>query len=425
MVKQNVKRAFSKAPLVNFIWGPAQSVFPDFNPEAVLQMINEDPVARGALLHKVDKCMEGDYCVLTREELDYDRSFELLLDTKYKFRTDILRKTFLYLSLFNNAYIEVVKNTDNTTKALNVLDTPNVAPRTEPNGDPISYKLVTSPVQADPEWSKDMIVWVKLNDRNRGIAPLDLQALWRILHIKKFILRYVGWAWETGQYRIVHNLKDSSDKDIQDFLAYNRKVDSDYSKPFLAKGEYTTSMLRDMKETEYVVQMLKWLDNQICILLRVPPIDVGIPDSSGRSNADAQSNNFHTHVGALRKIVEDAVNFDLLPKINKSNNLLRFGPIDRFAEKQVYEVAQIMKSIGMKTEVIEEYLADKGIVFEEEELFEDPVEQAAQMADATNVASPDGSKNPRNKDMAPSRRGKGTGEGNKAQDEVTTREDQL
>ena len=41
-------------------------------------------------------------------------------------------------------------------------------------------------------------------------------------------------------------------------------------------------------------------------------------------------------------------------------------------------------------------------------------------------ASPsEGNANPRDKDTAPSRTGKGTGEGNKAQDVVTTRQDQI
>ncbi len=418
-----VSRANSKAPLLNFTWGTnTQTVFPDFDANKVLQMINEDPVARGAFLHKVDKCMEGDYAVLKRDSLAYDKEFELLLDTKHKFRQDVLRKTFLYLSLFNNAYIEIVRSEDangnKITKAINVLDTPNVAPITEPNGDPIAYRLVATPVTADPEWSKDDIVWIKLNDRNRGIAPIDMQALWKILHLKKYILRYTGWLWETGQYRIAHILDNSSNNDVEGFLAYNRKADSDFSKPFLAKGKYETKMLRDMKETEHIVSLLKWIDNEICVLLRVPPIDAGIPDASGRSNADAQSNNFHTHIGSIRKLVEDAINFDLFPKINKGNNLIRFGPTDRFAEKQVFEVIQIMQSVGLKPEVMTEYLKDKGIFFEDAEIF----------APRSDQMMPGASNNPRSKDMAPSRQGKGTGEANAkigTGSQGTTRDDQL
>jgi hypothetical protein len=59
---------------------------------------------------------------------------------------------------------------------------------------------------------------------------------------------------------------------------------------------------------------------------------------------------------------------------------------------------------------MKEYLIDKGIIFGVSEWFKpEPV-----MTD-----------NPRSLDAAPSRQGKATGEGNKKQAEVTTRDDQI
>ena len=164
------------------------------------------------------------------------------------------------------------------------------------------------------------------------------------------------------------------------------------------------------------MNLLKYYDSNTLILLRIPPIDAGIPDASGRSNADTQTNNLSTHVSSWKKVVEDTINFELFPKINKSNNLLKFGPNDRFSEKQVFETIQIMKSINMTDEAVKEYLADKGM-FWAAKLFMDPMENMPGMVP-----------NPRDKDTMPSRTGKspqeapdrvGTGE------QSTTKESQL
>ena len=53
------------------------------------------------------------------------------------------------------------------------------------------------------------------------------------------------------------------------------------------------------------------------------------------------------------------------------------------------------------------------------------METAAKMAEINKPDEEPGIDNPRDKDTMPSRTGKGTGEGNKAQEEVTTREDQI
>ena len=101
--------------------------------------------------------------------------------------------------------------------------------------------------------------------------------------------------------------------------------------------------------------------------------------------------------------------------MNKGNNLWKFGPNDRFVEKQAYEILQIMQSVNMTDEVMVEYLNDRGIYFKNKKVFKDPMEGMVQ-----SVAG-----NPRSKDTAPSRVGKGTGEANNENATVTTREDQI
>ena len=184
--KKYIKRAYSKAALKNFTWGKVGgTVFPNFSFSSVVDLLEKDPVARGALNHFVDKCVEGDFSIVSRKDLQYDRDKELALDEKYQFRTKILRKIYLMGKLFNNVFIEVVRASDGSTKALNVLDTTSVDAQTEPNGDLIKViSKLRSPVNGENiEWSKNDITWIKLGDRTVGWAPVDMRALWETFYL--------------------------------------------------------------------------------------------------------------------------------------------------------------------------------------------------------------------------------------------------
>jgi len=377
--KKYLKRTDSKNTLTTFVWNKdVATVFPDFSFNAVIQMVDDDPVARGAILHFIDKCMEGGISIVKAADLSYDRDFEKLLQEKYMFRSKILRTIFYLGKLFNNVFIEIVRDTDNRVKSLNILDSENIEPITNFNGDPESYKSKVPNAKTGQyaRWNKNEIVWIKFNDRVKGYAPVDLKALWETLLCKSWIKRYVAWLWKTGQYRVLYNIKDgASNDDIKDFLTYARKHDDNFRAPFLLKGDLEMKMVRDMKETQDITTLLKYWDNQTLILLRIPPSDAGIPDQSGRSNADAQSNNLNTHIISMKTVVEDYINFDLFKKMNKGDTLLKFAPVDRFSEEQIIKNVNVMKNIGMTEDVIREYLQDRGMFFQSSKLFDDPEEK--------------------------------------------------
>lgn len=419
MAEEIIKRADSKGVLKSFTANIlTATVTPNFSFDAVIDLLDKDPIARGAVNHWVAKAMEGDYAILNRESQLYDRVAELRLEEKYNFRTNILRKIFLSAKFFNNVFIEIVRDSDGRTKELNILDSNNVEAITKQNGDLEKLKSkIASPIDGTyPEWEGKDVVWIKFGDRTTGWAPVDFRALWENLLLKQYIFRYTAWLWKTGQYRLMYNPKAAADSDIEDFIAFMQKNEGNPFTPFIFKGELDTKILRDISETKDITELLKYVDNQTLVLLRVPPVDAGIPDASGRSSADAQSNNLITSIVDIHKIVEDSINYDLFPKINKSTMMIRFGPVDRFAEKQVFEVVQIMKSMGMTDDICIEFMKDRGMFFADEKVFNEPIEADPIMGAA---------KNPRDKDNAPSRKGKGAGEGNKEQEQVTTRTDQL
>lgn len=416
-----VKKANSKAPVMGYSWNNvAATLLPNFSFEVVMEMVDNDPIASGAVQQFVDKCMEGDYAVIKKDNKKYDRSFEERL--VYDLRFDqVLRSVFLSGKLYHNVFLELCRDpVDDSVTDINVLDSTIIQPVTKPNGDPLRYesRIPDQETGVKPSWDVKDIVWIKFNNRDGGYAPVNIKSLWTTLNQKKFINRFINWCWQTGQYRVIHNFKASDDKVVQDFIAYNSKVDSDFSKPFLTGGEYQRLMVRDMSEMGNLEAYLKYLDSQIIIALRVPPIDVGIPDASGRSNADAQNNSFAAHVHGWRLVVANSIN-ELFKKMNRGNNALVFGPTDRFSEKSVWENVQIMRSMNVTDEACEEYLADQGLFFESK-VFQEPEEPVN--------GSEEGLDNPRDLDQYPSRIGKGSGEANAkigTGESGTTRDDQL
>lgn len=420
MSKKLIKQAQSRDALRFFAWSssrqknksPTAELTSDYSLFNVMEMIDSDPVARGAINHFVDKCMEGGYIILNRDDKKLDESTSESLEKKFVFRSFILRKVFLIGKLFNNVFLEIVKDTDNNTKELNILDSTNIKPITKINGDPESYESrIENPTRGAPaRWDADEIVWFKFGDRSQGFAPIDLKALHANILAKQYLQRYISWLWKTGQYRVMFNFKDASDSSIEDFIAYNKQVEMDYTSPFLGKGEVEVKVLRDVKETDSIINLLKYYDNQTLILLRIPPIDAGIPDASGRASSDSQNLALAVHVNSWKQVVEDIINYDLFKKINKGNSFFQFKAGDRFIEQDVFENVMIMKNVGMSEEAIKEYLDQRRVFFTVDKLF-------APVMDMMGM--------PKDKDSMPSRFGPGKPSSGNNSGETETRKEQL
>lgn len=432
-----VKRANSQQSVTGYSWNSfGATVLPNFSLNEVLTLVENEPVATGAIQTFVDKVVEGEWSIVNWRTKKYDESTENNLRYKHSFESKVLRKIAKNGKFYKNVFLEIVRGIDGITPTdFNVLDSTNINPQTEPNGDPISYRTKTpNPSTGEyGEWDAKDIVWFKFDELDGGWAPVDLKALYTVLLQKRYINRFVSWCWSTGQYRVVHNFKAVNDDVIQDFVAYNSKVDSDFTKPFIASGDYVHGLLRDMKEIENLELYLKYLDNQILVLLRVPPIDVGVPDASGRSNADAQNNSFSTHVQSFKKVIMDGMN-EFFRKINKGNNTLVFGPADRFSEKMVFDVCLKMKQTGFTDDAIQEYLFDKGMTWSTDKLFETYEDPKSGNKYESNNTTPDNSMGSSNRsgveDLSayPSREVKSEGERSESLgtgEEGSTREDQL
>ena len=380
MTKTILTRENSKGTLQNYtLTQGEQTIFPNFDLNVAAEVVFADPVVNGASKHFVDKVMEGRYHLLKKDTNESDKQTKDRLEYDYQFSTKVLRSLAIQAFRYGNAFLEIVRGGGTgEVIGLNVLDAKNIKPVTKPNGDPEKYLWrIPDPVTKKfASWTPDEVIWFKFYDSSEGWSPIDIKAIYPWVALKSQMRKYQNWLISTGQYRVIYNLEDAKDKfGVDDFLAFMNQHDEDPTKPFMIRGKLHTMMARDMKELESFHQAYKYIDSQILIGVRIPPIDAGIPDASGRSNADAQSNNLSTTVTGWKKVIKNAIDSELLPALNKNKSYIIFGPNDRFQKKQVFDELNILANLGFSEDAMKEHLMDHGIIFESKELFKKVEEQ--------------------------------------------------
>lgn len=417
MDKKILTRENSKAVLQDYnLTVNEQSLFPNYDLHNASDLIFSDPVVNGAEKHFVDKCSEGGFNFVKKTSMELHKEVNDLMNYELNFEVNVLRSVFVQAFRYRNAFLEVVKGKGSgKIIGFNVLDARNIRPVTKPNGDVEKYRWkIQDPVTKKyPEWKPEEVIWLKFYDTATGWSGVDLKSVYKWVHTKSMMHRYVQWLWKTGQYRVLYNFTDARNSDVvEDFLTFMEAHDHDPTVPFITRGEVRTMLTRDMKETDSYIGLFKYIDSQILINLRVPPIDAGIPDASGRSNADAQSNNFATTIKGIKTVVKGAINTKILPYMGFEDTCIVFAPNDRFQKKQIIDELNILHNIGLSKEAKLEYLNRNGIFFQTKEVFQEEEEQVEGEKDI---------------DLMPSRfTGEGSGMNVEGTGEASsTREDQL
>ena len=343
----------------------------DFEPRKALTVIKNDPVVRACLTTIVDKVLETKWMVKGRNKKTRIKELESKLKS-IRFNR-LLRKLLFNLVLYNNAFVEVVRKKGEFTD-LNVLETIFMRIDANPNGDVIGYYQETGGPGDKPYWKEEDVVHFKLDEVTTNTwSDLTMEALYETVLIKDYVRQWITWFFGTNQMKGFYNIKNANGQKVKDFLSYLKAAEKDKSKPIIAEGEVTYQVLSSFsQEGQTLGEVLAWCDQQIIILLQVPPIAVGLPDSSGRSNSVEQYQALNTRVLAIERILEESNSYDLFPKIGYDNNDFIFGVLDESVRKSTFEIAKIMKDMMMTDEAITEYLESQGVVFEETKLFKEP-----------------------------------------------------
>ena len=395
---------------------------PEFNAATALKIIKNDPTVKAAIITLVDKTMESGWKLTGKDTRSFTKDANSKLED-LRFNT-ILRQYLFNAFLYNNAFLEIVKKSGNNVTDLNVLETSLMEILSEDNGDIIGYQQsAIKGIKAQPHWNKEQIVHFRVNPISTNVwSESDFQVLYETVLLKDYIRQWLSWFFGTNQMRPVFNFEQPITKDkAADFVSWMKSCEKDLKKPFITQGKSTAKALYSFAdEGKSINDVLNWCDEQILMLLQVPPIAVGKADSSGRSNSVEQYSALTTRIKSIQLSLSDLFTYDLLPKMGYDKVRFEFSSHDIGITKQIFETVQVMKNSMFSDEAIQEYLMTQGIIFNTANVFKDPVEEAMKMAEVT-MATDNNKAGLKNKDV-------GTGNegsiGNKSADSAPSRQRQ-
>ena len=375
----------------NSNYGALQGRRSKFEPKKALTVLENDPLVKGAIITLVDKTIESGWRITGLDK----RSRKKELENKLKeVRFDaVLRKALYNLFLYNNAFIEIVKKGDTLTD-LNVLETTLMEVLSDDYGNIKGYKQnALAGSKFEPSWTPEKIMHIKFRDITTNVwaSPLDMQSIYETVLLKDYVRQWLTWFFGSNQLRGLYAIESgASEARIKDFVSYLKASEKDKTKPLILQGKVVYQMLNSFSEGDKILQVLDWCDKQILMLLQVPPIAIGLPDSSGRSNSVEQFQSLNTTILSLHKLLEEYLTYDLFPKIGYDKVVFDFGILDQTARLKAFEIAEKMKTMMFTDDAILEFLESQGVVFSTEEVFKDPMEILEQQTAITAKQDNDG-----------------------------------
>lgn len=359
---------------------------PDFGIDKARDLYKEDPVVRAAVKKTVNKVLQTGW----RLQPQNDKSGIKKLRNKFK---DVSASGLDYdkhleevagnLVLYNNAFVEVIEQADETY--VNLLEPEFMEINTKRNGD-VNYYFQDVPVKGDqdkPTWQPDEVVHYKLSDFSTNAwARLDLEAIYETLLIKDYIRQWIHWFFKTNQMRAhVRVGENASDDDINKILSDLKAMQSKANVPFPTQGDVQVEKFMEFtdRESTGLRDMLDWCDEQLLILLQVPPVMLGKGDESGRSTASELRKQFDGYIKGIRRTISRYEYRELYPKLGAPAVKLKWDTVDSAQHKQIFETVRSMRQAQFKPEAIQEYLESQGVFFDTDSVFFSK-EELAQMS---------------------------------------------
>lgn len=349
----------------------SHGILPNFNRDKALAVIREDYAVQTSISKLVDKTLENGYSFYADDGKSNNSSFEELVVKKNRFKK-LLREWLYQLYGFQNCFIEIVRDGNDNFKELHTLETTTTEPITDIHGTIEGYIQVLPHEEKDvlPKWLPEEVTHLKLNYLTTDVwSDIEIKSIYSSVLIKKYIMAYFGWKYGTNQLRPLYLLKEAQEDDVKDFLSFWKSTQNDITIPLVFDGEIETIMMSQATEESSLLSVIASMDENIYSMFHVPPIASNENGNSNRSSADKQEQMMAVRIKAVQDVITEGLKYDLFPKIGFNKMNIKFKPIIKTDIGKIMEVAERMKTIGIKTSLIEKYLKDEGF-YNEKEIFD-------------------------------------------------------
>lgn len=384
---------------------------PTFDPEKSLEVIRNDPVVRAAAITVVDKVVEGGWRIDGTD--DRSREGELTERLKSARFDRLIRKIVYNLIMYNNAFVEIVRDGNEDMRDMNLLETNFMKIDAQPNGDVLGYfqDVTLARLQDRPYWDAEDVSHIKLDDFTTNVwSELNVEALYETILIKDYARQWLHWFFSTNQLRPMIGLENATDPTVKEFLTYLKAAEKHIDRPIPYREKLQIERLQEFDKTGLtVLELIRWCDEQIMVLMQAPPIAVGFPDKSGRSNSFEQDKSLYTRVRTIHNLLEDDFTYDLFKKAGFPKAKFKFNIPDQATKEKVLDNVLKMRNSQFTSDAIEEYMEDSGMVFTTEKVFKSD-EEIAGLSNKDLGTGNEGLKGNQSADAAPSRERQGASE---------------
>jgi len=415
MTEELVDRAKSLQVLQDWLAGD-RNFQPKFSLTTARSIVANDPLVSAALETEANKVTEGGWGIKDgRKASNSEKRFR----KKYRFNNTL--HTLARNLRWQDGLIEIARD-DNEIVGLNLLDQAVLEVNAKPNGDVTEYYQEEVQIGSRRTWDAKNVVHIKLKDAILNIwGESDLRVAYETVMVKDYIRKFLSWLFGTNQFRNHIGFKQTvSEEQVKKFISYYKEGEHSYGKPAITDGDVEIKALRELKDLENIILILDYCDKELMRLLQQTPLSMGEGGSSGRSEADGMSDVQRTSVKAVQRVIADAINYELFPKMGLPDSTeFYWKPLDRMSETKIFELVEIMKRSMFTDEAIIEFMEQQGMSFETKKLFKEPELAPAGMPTPEQRSQ---------KDASASRERKGAGESNKrigTGEAGTTRKDQL
>ncbi len=330
-------------------------------PYDLLSWVQEDLILRAALeikhstMRKIGYHFVGGLTTTEQNRLD-DLRFDKWLGQVY----------WQYM-IYRNAFTELNDTSNNKIVGLNVIKTDEMDIINKPNGEVTGYlQMPTNPESPLKviKFPKDKILHFSSNLITTSLwGDSELLTLLPTLQKKKLIEDFINWLFESNQFRTVIKIPTGvSEDDVSPYMDMLKEGMINPTNFLVLQGDQAeVSMLRKIEGFGDLLNILDYYRSQILALLQLPPLQVGILESSNRSSSEYQIRySFYTHmVGQLHELA-DEINLELLPRLNIKKKF-RWNLIDDKTKNDLLDMAQKLANLGANPKKLNKWLINEGL----------------------------------------------------------------
>ena len=313
-----------------------------------------------------------------------------------------LGQIYWQIMLYRNAFTEL--NTTSTGKvvSLNIIKTDEMEIVNNPSGQVIGYlQLPTNPESKERiiNFPKDKIIHFSSNVISTSLwGDSEISTLLPVLQKKKLVEDFINWLFESNQFRSVIKIPTGvNESDIDAYMDMLKEGMINPTNFLVLQGDQAeVTMLRKIEGFGDLLNILDYYRSQILAILQLPPLQIGLLESSNRSSSEYQIRySFYTHIQGLLNELEDEINNELLPRLGIKKEF-KFNLLDDKSKNDILDMASKLAGLGANHKKLNKWLIDNGINVPED-LLEDLELKNDMTDDSKNV------KLDKNSDLHPSR----------------------